>query len=226
MCEDEAFHPYESNLVLGPIAKPRWIYSCAKQLMDRVIAAYGQQEGLEYTLFRPFNWIGSGLDSLHTQKEGSSRVVTQFLGHIARGEDIKLVDGGMQRRSFTDVSDGISALVKIIENKGGIADSKIYNIGNPENDLSIKELASLMLEMSFQYPEYESQARNVNIVEVSSTDYYGKGYQDIKNRVPYIENTCTELDWAPKVDVKIALAKIMDTYRHEVAAARALLDQN
>lgn len=226
MCEDEAFHPYESNLVLGPIAKPRWIYSCAKQLMDRVIAAYGQQEGLEYTLFRPFNWIGSGLDSLHTQKEGSSRVVTQFLGHIARGEDIKLVDGGLQRRSFTDVSDGISALVKIIENKDGIAASKIYNIGNPENDLSIKELASLMLEMSFQYPEYESQARNVNIVEVSSTDYYGKGYQDIKSRVPYIENTCTELDWAPMVDVKIALGKIMDTYRHEVAAARALLDQN
>ena len=31
-------------------------------MMDRVIAAYGQQEGLEYTLFRPFNWIGPGLD--------------------------------------------------------------------------------------------------------------------------------------------------------------------
>ena len=226
MCEDEAFHPYESNLVLGPIAKPRWIYSCAKQLMDRVIAAYGQQEGLEYTLFRPFNWIGSGLDSLHTQKEGSSRVVTQFLGHIARGEDIKLVDGGLQRRSFTDVSDGISALMKIIENRGGVADGKIYNIGNPENDLSIKELAKLMLEMSFNYPEYESQARKVNIIEVTSADYYGKGYQDIQSRVPYIDNTCEELDWAPKIDVKIALGKIMDTYRHEVAAARALLDHN
>ena len=226
MCEDEAFHPYESNLVLGPIAKPRWIYSCAKQLMDRVIAAYGQQEGLQYTLFRPFNWIGSGLDSLHTQKEGSSRVVTQFLGHIARGEDIKLVDGGLQRRSFTDVSDGISALVKIIENRGGIAESKIYNIGNPSNDLSIKELASLMLEMSFLYPEYEQQARNVSILEVTSEDYYGKGYQDIQSRVPFIGNTCEELDWAPRVDVRDALAKIMETYRHEVATAQALLDLN
>jgi nucleoside-diphosphate-sugar epimerase len=226
MCEDEAFHPYESNLVLGPISKPRWIYSCAKQLMDRVIAAYGQQEGLKYTLFRPFNWIGSGLDSLHSQKEGSSRVVTQFLGHIARGEDIKLVDGGLQRRSFTDVSDGISALVKIIENRDGIADGKIYNIGNPANDLSIKELASMMLEMSFSFPEYEQQARNVKIVEVSSDAYYGKGYQDIKSRVPYIDNTCEELQWSPAIDVNDALLKIMDTYRHEVAAARALLDQN
>ena len=108
----------------SPIAKPRWIYSCANQLLDRVIAAYGQQEGLKYTLFRPFNWIGSGLDSLHTQREGSSRVVTQFLGHIAISEDIKLVDCGSQRRSFTDVSDGISTLVKIIENRDGIADGK------------------------------------------------------------------------------------------------------
>lgn len=226
MCEDEAFHPYESNLVLGPIAKPRWIYSCAKQLMDRVIAAYGQQEGLKYTLFRPFNWIGSGLDSLHSQKEGSSRVVTQFLGHIARGEDIKLVDGGLQRRSFTDVSDGISALVKIIENKDGIADSKIYNIGNPANDLSIKELASLMLEMSREIPEYAEGARNVKIVGVSSDEYYGKGYQDIRNRVPFIDNTCEELDWSPQIDVRDALAKIMENYRHEVASARALLDSN
>lgn len=224
--EAEEFHPYETDLVLGPIAKPRWIYSCAKQLMDRVIAAYGQQQDFKYTLFRPFNWIGSGLDNLHSKKEGSSRVVTQFLGHIVRGEDIKLVDGGMQRRSFTDVSDGISALVKIIENKDGVADSKIYNIGNPENDLSIKELAELMLETSLQYPEFEANARKVNIVEVSSDEYYGKGYQDIKTRVPYIANTCDELDWAPQVELNTALRKIMETYKHEVAAARELLNES
>ena len=68
-----------TNLVLGPINKPRWIYSCAKQMMDRVIHAYGQEQNLQYTLFRPFNWIGSGLDSFNSSKEGSSRVITQFL---------------------------------------------------------------------------------------------------------------------------------------------------
>ena len=92
--------------------------------MDRVIAAYGQQEGLRYTLFRPFNWIGPGLDSLHAPKEGSSRVITQFLGHIVRGEPIRLVDGGSQQRAFTYVDDGIDALVKIIANQGGVADGR------------------------------------------------------------------------------------------------------
>ncbi|MDE2354193.1 MAG: bifunctional UDP-4-keto-pentose/UDP-xylose synthase, partial [Betaproteobacteria bacterium] len=40
MCRDDGFDPYTSELILGPINKPRWIYSCSKQLMDRVIAAY------------------------------------------------------------------------------------------------------------------------------------------------------------------------------------------
>ena len=107
MCRDEAFDPYASELVLGPINKPRWIYSCAKQLMDRVIWGYGMEGRLDFTLFRPFNWIGPGLDSIHTPKEGSSRVLTQFLGHIVRGENISLVDGGRQKRAFTYISDGI-----------------------------------------------------------------------------------------------------------------------
>ena len=57
MCPDREFDPEVSPLVYGPIGKPRWIYACAKQLMDRVIHAYGEKEGLDYTLFRPFNWI-------------------------------------------------------------------------------------------------------------------------------------------------------------------------
>jgi nucleoside-diphosphate-sugar epimerase len=224
MSSDQQFHPYESNLVLGPIAKPRWIYSCSKQLLDRVIAAYGQQRGLHYTLFRPFNWIGSGLDSLHTPKEGSSRVVTQFLGHIARGEPIKLVDGGRQRRSFTDVSDGVAALMKIIENRDGEADGKIYNIGNPANDLSVRELAELMLDIARDFPEYRLGAEKVQLVEVSSGQYYGAGYQDIQTRVPWIENTRQELGWEPAVPVREALRRIFEAYRHEVASARALID--
>lgn len=224
MSEEATFHPYESPLVLGPINKPRWIYSCSKQLIDRVIAAYGQQHGLQYTLFRPFNWIGSGLDSLHTPKEGSSRVVTQFLGHIARGEKIQLVDGGTQQRSFTDISDGISALMKIIENKDGIANGKIYNIGNPGNDLSIRELANTMMELANEIPEYQQGAKKVEIVEIDSGSYYGEGYQDVKTRVPWIENTCEELDWKPEVKFKDALRNIFEAYKDEVADARALID--
>ncbi len=224
MCPDGAFDPESSPMVYGPINKPRWIYACSKQLMDRVIHAYGQQEGLDYTLFRPFNWIGAGLDSINTAKEGSSRVITQFFGHIVRGEPIKLVDGGTQKRAFTYVDDGIAALMKIIENRDGIASGKIYNIGNPRNNFSVKELAEMMLELAAAYPEYQASAKKVKLQKVSAEQYYGKGYQDVQNRVPKITNTMADLDWKPRFNMKEALKRIFDAYRGDVASARRLVD--
>ncbi len=222
MCGDAEFDPYASNLVLGPIDKQRWIYSCSKQLMDRVIYAYGSMGQLDFTLFRPFNWIGAGLDSIHTPKEGSSRVITQFLGHIVRGEPIKLVDGGAQKRAFTYIDDGIDALMRIIENRGGIASGRIYNVGNPRNNYSVRELATMMLELAKSYPEYRDNAARVKLVEVTSGDYYGKGYQDVQNRVPAIANTMQDLGWEPKVDMKTALERIFEAYRGQLEDARAL----
>jgi nucleoside-diphosphate-sugar epimerase len=224
MSADREFDPDASPLVYGPIDKPRWIYACAKQLMDRVIHAYGMQEGLDYTLFRPFNWIGAGLDSINTPKEGSSRVVTQFFGHIVRGEKIQLVDGGTQKRAFTYIDDGIDALMKIIDNKGRIASGQIYNIGNPKNNHSVKELAEMMVKLALEYPEYRDAAKKVKMVRTSSGTYYGKGYQDVQNRVPKITNTMRELGWKPRVGMRDALRNIYDAYRSHVVEARHLND--
>jgi nucleoside-diphosphate-sugar epimerase len=224
MCADAEFDPENSPLVYGPINKPRWIYACAKQMMDRVIWAYGMEQGLDFTLFRPFNWIGAGLDSINTPKEGSSRVITQFLGQIARGEPIKLVDGGAQRRSFTYIDDGINALLKIIANERGVTSGQIYNIGNPRNNLSVRELATRMLELAAEYPEYRDNAARVQLIKTTSADYYGQGYQDVQQRVPKIANTRADLDWEPEVTMDDALRRIFEAYRAHVADAGTLVD--
>jgi nucleoside-diphosphate-sugar epimerase len=192
--------------------------------MDRVIWGYGMQDNLNFTLFRPFNWIGAGLDSINTPKEGSSRVVTQFLGHIIRGNNISLVDGGHQKRAFTYIDDGIDALMKIIDNKDGVATGKIYNIGNPVNNFAIRDLADMMLKLAMEYPEYRDSAAKVKIVETTSDAYYGKGYQDVQNRVPKITNTCEELGWKPTTTMADTLRKIFDAYRGQINEARGLVD--
>ena len=110
MCTDDRFDEDQSRLVLGPIRKQRWIYSCSKQLLDRVIWAYGATQSLPFTLFRPFNWIGPRLDSLESARIGSSRAITQLILNLAEGTPIKLVDGGRQMRCFTDVKDGVECL--------------------------------------------------------------------------------------------------------------------
>src|SRR3954453_22069205 len=215
MSPDAEFDPESSPLTYGPINKPRWIYACAKQLMDRVIWGYGM-EGLNFTLFRPFNWIGAGLDSIATPKEGSSRVLTQFFGHIVRGEKINLVDGGRQKRAFTYIDDGIDALMAIIANRNGIASRDIYNIGNPRNNFSVKELAETMVELALEYPEYRRAAQKVRIVKTTADRYYGRGYQDVQNRVPRIDNTMRDLKWRPRFTMREALKRIYDAYRTDV----------
>jgi nucleoside-diphosphate-sugar epimerase len=212
MSPDREFDEESSPLMLGPINKERWIYSCAKQMLDRVIYAYGTHEGLQYTLFRPFNWIGPKLDSISTAKEGSSRVLTQFLYDILAGEPIQLVDGGHQRRSFTYVDDGIDCLMRIIENKDGKASGGIFNIGNPANDLSVKELAEKLIALVKEYPEYREKAESCRIVEVTSGTFYGKGYQDMLNRVPSVKNAKERLGWEPKTAIDDALRKTLDFY--------------
>jgi len=151
-------------------------------------------------------------------------VITQFLGHIVRGENIKLVDGGTQKRAFTYVSDGIDALMKIIDNPKGIANNKIYNIGNPRNNFSVRDLARMMLDLALTYPEYRRSAKKVCLVKTTSAAYYGKGYQDVQNRVPKIDNTCQDLDWKPRVNMTAALKHIFDAYRTHVGDARRLMD--
>ena len=149
---------------------------------------------------------------ISTAKEGSSRVLTQFLYNILAGEPIQLVDGGNQRRSFTFIDDGIDCLMRIIENKGGSASSGIFNIGNPNNDLSVKELAEKLLALVKEYPDYRDKAESCKIIEVTSDTYYGKGYQDMLNRVPSVKNARDRLGWEPRTGIDEALRKTLDFY--------------
>jgi len=215
MSTDREFHPETSNLVMGPINKMRWIYAAGKQLMDRVVFAYGRDKGLDFTLFRPFNWIGHGQDNIH-DTEGNSRLITQFLGNILRGENLKLVDGGANRRSFSYISDCIDALIKIIENKKGITRGKIYNIGNPKNNHSIREVAEMMLKLAPSYKHFRDRAKDVRIVSTTSNKHYGEGYQDMINRTPYVRNTQRDLNWKAKVNMREALKLIFAAYVEEL----------
>ena len=213
MCTDREFDPHTSQLVLGPINKPRWIYSCAKQMMDRVIWGYGMQHHLDFTLFRPFNWIGPGQDDLHASNPGGARVVTQFLGHIVRGQPIQLVAGGSQRRSFTYIDDGIDALMRIIKNPRGVASGQIYNIGNPANNLSVRQMAKLMLEVARADADLSERAKKVRLVSTPAAEYYGEGYEDVRNRVPKIDNTCRDLAWKPRTGMCESFKHIYDANR-------------
>ena len=216
MCADKQFDEDHSNLVVGPINKQRWIYSVSKQLLDRVIWAYGEKEQLRFTLFRPFNWMGPRLDNLNAARIGSSRAITQLILNLVEGSPVKLIDGGAQKRCFTDIRDGIEALFRIIENKNQNCDGQIINIGNPENEASIKELAERLLASFERHPLRDRFPPFAGFREVESSSYYGKGYQDVEHRKPSIKNARRLLGWTPGVDMDVTIDNTLDFFLRTV----------
>jgi len=202
------FDEETSDLVYGPIKYSRWIYACSKQLLDRVIFAMDQDSSFDFTLFRPFNWLGPYLDSLESTSEGSSRLITQLIGDAMYRNEVTLVDGGHQKRCFTDVRDGVGALKEILLHKDA-SNKKIFNIGNPWNNLSVRDVAVLLIDRMKERGIIEKAEIKVK----SSGDFYGSGYQDVTSRVPSINAIGNALGWTPQYSFPESLENILDSLK-------------
>ena len=131
---------------------------------------------------------------------------------------------GLQKRCFTDVSDGIEALYRIIENNDGICDGKIINIGNPSNEASIKELAEMLLEKFNQHPDRSKFPPFAGFQKIESGSYYGTGYQDVQYRRPSIKNAQKYLKWYPKIEMEQSIEQTLNFFIKESISSGEFLD--
>jgi UDP-apiose/xylose synthase len=214
----------KTALVLGPVHRERWTYAAAKQLLERVIWAYGQHHGLKFTVIRPFNVIGPRMDFMPgIDGEGIPRVLAAFIHALLAGEDLVLVDGGRQRRSFLYVDEFIDALVRIVD-RPETCQGQILNLGNDKNDASIRTLAhELVVAFRAQRPD----GPKPRLRSQSALEFYGPGYDDSLVRVPSMTKATRLLDWRPSARLSEMLPAIVADYlaRYEsrVAADRSAL---
>ena len=203
-----------SALCLGPIHRERWTYACAKQLLERVIWAHGQHGELRFSIVRLFNVIGPRMDFLPgVDGEGIPRVLASFMSALLRGEALSLVGGGQQRRSFMSTRDLLEAVCRIVE-RPAACDGEIFNLGNPENDVSIHQLAQLLAAaFSARVPA----AAPARFRHVTAEAFYGAGYDDSEARIPDIDKARRLLDWEPQDAMADMLPAIVDSYVREYA---------
>ncbi len=220
------FHEDETPLIMGPVKNQRWIYACAKQLLERVLHGYGIRGDLTWTVIRPFNFIGPRIDYLPSEAGGGNpRVFSHFLNGLLYGTPIKLVDGGKNYRAYTYIDDAVDAMVRIMEAKDGAARNQIFNIGTPENEVTIKQFAELMIEI-FNEDFREEGDPEPEVVSVSGEEFYGPGYEDCDRRIPVVDKA-RALGWKSENDIRETIRKTMkyfvDKYRakHSATAASA-----
>lgn len=205
------FSEDSTNLILGPVGKHRWIYACAKQLLERVLHAYGLEDKLDYTIIRPFNFIGPKIDYFPSEISHMPRVFSFFMEALIEGTEMKLVDGGSQRRCYTYIDDAIECISRIIENPENVCNREIFNIGSPNNEISIKELAELMRSIYAERYKKPDVALP-KIVDISAEEFYGEGYEDSDRRIPDIVKVRSLLGWEPKFLVAEMMERTMEYY--------------
>jgi UDP-apiose/xylose synthase len=205
------FSEDKSDFILGHLGKHRWIYACAKQLLERVIHAYGLERNFNYTIIRPFNFIGPKIDYLLNETDGIPRVFSFFMDALINGTPLKLVDGGHHRRCYTYIDDAIECIYRITMNPGNVCDRQIFNIGTPENEVSIRQLAEIMREIYTEKFSDKSKPSSA-IIEVPASDFYGEGYEDSDRRIPDISKARRLLGWEPKWKLREMLETTMQYY--------------
>ncbi|KAE9461344.1 hypothetical protein C3L33_06779, partial [Rhododendron williamsianum] len=173
----------------------------------------GAENGLESTIVRPFNWIGPRMDfipGIDGPSEGVPRVLACFSNNLLRHEPLKLVDGGQSQRTFVYIKDAIEAVLLMIENPAR-ANGHIFNVGNPNNEVTVRQLAEMMTEVSGEPP------LEVPTVDVSSKEFYGEGYDDSDKRIPDMTIINRQLGWNPKTSLWDLLESTL-TYQHRTYA--------
>jgi UDP-apiose/xylose synthase len=215
------FSEDHSHFILGPVSKHRWIYSCAKQLLERVLHAYGMEDRLNYSIIRPFNFVGPKIDYLPDDSDGIPRVFSYFMQALLTNNDMQLVDGGNHRRCYTYIGDAVDCIARIVDNPGGACDRQIFNIGTPHNEVSIAELAHLMRDIYQEHFASPGQSLS-EVVTVTGEQFYGVGYDDSDRRIPDISKAQTLLGWQPSVGLREAFFRTMQYYTEQQSPRTAL----
>jgi UDP-glucose 4-epimerase len=155
-------------------------YAIAKLAAETALQNTCTVGELDAVIVRPFNISGprqSGLGGF---------VLPRFVGYAMENRPITIFSDGTQTRAFTHVSDicsGILLAMRKGENGGA------YNVGNPDNRLTIDELADLVLEVT---------GSTAGKVQVDPRSIYGPLYAEANDKYPNADRALRELGWVPR----------------------------
>lgn len=181
---------YEDTYGFVDQLNPRSCYSEGKKAAETMCVSFKAEYGLNVKIARLAHTYGPGM-SIY-----DGRVQADFLKNIVRNEDIVLKSMGTAVRTYTYISDAIAGMYKILLD----SDDIVYNIGNEDCKVSIRELAEIMVDI---YPE-----RNLKLV-------FDIPEGGTKGTAPYTlgilsSEKIRKIGWNPKYSVKEGFKRTLE----------------
>jgi dTDP-glucose 4,6-dehydratase len=192
---DPLVHPqpesYWGNV--NPIG-PRGVYDEAKRYAEAMTMAYHAQQGVDTTIARIFNTYGPRM------RRNDGRASVTFLHQALEGKPLTVFGDGSQTRSLCYVDDLVRGLILLAESGEHLP----VNLGNPDHEVTMLELAQTIVKVSGSSSEIVFEALPVDDPQV---------------RRPDITRARQLLGWQPEIDLVEGLRRWLAALGREPVVA-------
>lgn len=173
----------------------RSCYAESKRMGENMCVSWHHQFGVPAKIVRPFHTYGPGM------RLDDGRVYADFVADVINGRQIILKSDGLATRAFCYLADAVAGFWTVLlrgEN------ARAYNIGNPDGEISIRDLAKLVASL---FPE-----KHVTVA-------FRARQHDEKYLASPISRACPDitlargLGWNPKTSLQDGFRRTIESYQ-------------
>ena len=168
---------------------PRACYDESKRVGETLCYIFSEHFGVRTNIIRPFNFYGPGM------QEKDYRVLPNFASRIKSKKPLKIYGRGDQTRTFCYITDALTGLLQVIL-RG--KPNEIYNIGNPNPEISVVQLADMITKVLDYKIPYEI---------IGYPDEYPAN--EPNRRCPDIQKARAHLEYEPRVSLEDGLKRFL-----------------
>ena len=181
--QNACYNSEDEHLSIGGATFKRYGYAASKLAAEHIIATFDNP----YIIIRPFNVYGS-------RQIGNGAIKT-FIVNALKKEPIIITGGGSQIRAWCYIDDFIDAMIRLIYSDSR---NETYNIGNPQEPVSIFQLANMITHKVGYLKKYQYSCRYED---------------DVKIRIPNIDKLIKFNHFNPKTNLEEGIETTIKWYK-------------
>jgi nucleoside-diphosphate-sugar epimerase len=176
----------------------RSCYAESKRIGETMCVAWGKQYNIHTNVVRPFHTYGPGVSL------DDGRVFADFVANVVEGKNILLKSDGLAKRPFCYISDAIVGFLMVLASG---KNAEAYNIGNPNAEISIRDLATQIINL---FPRLNLK---VEFDIKNESNKYIKS--PVSRACPSIDKAF-HIGWAPSIGIKEGFNRTIKSFLNKV----------